>query len=509
MSSFPHDLPTDAAPSQLAPIAPEVWRMAAVVVLGAFMTLLDTTIVNVALRSIEQRLHSPLADTQWLITGYLLAVGATLPITGWATRRFGARRIFLTSLVLFTASSALCGISTSLPELIAFRVLQGIGGALILPVGQAALTKIAGPHNMPRMIGVVGGPMLLAPVLGPTIGGALIDGLSWRWIFFVNLPIGVIAVLAGLRYFIAEDSGREHAGRLDLLGLGLLSTGLVGLLYGISEVGVLNKISDAQVLVPFIAGAILCGAFLAHARHAARPLLGLTPYKDHAYALASIVMATGGAAMFGTLIVLPLFFQEIRGETAFHTGLMLMPQGIGAVTAMILTGRLTTRLGGGTSTIIGVVLAIVATVPFIFADAHTPYALLALLLVVRGLGLSLSIMPAMTAAIVGLRPDQVDDATAQLNVLQRVGGALGAAVLTVVLSRHLAELHPLTGTGAAHAFNTTWIWAVVITAAGVLPAVPLVRVERSHRQAGRKRIGRTEPNTPELQRALDPVHEAS
>jgi EmrB/QacA subfamily drug resistance transporter len=483
--------------------------MAVVVVIGAFMTLLDTTIVNVALRSIGQRLHSPLADTQWLITGYLLAVGATLPIATWATRRFGARRIFLTSLVLFTASSALCGISTSLGELIAFRVLQGIGGALILPVGQAALTKIAGPHNMPRMMGAVGGPMLLAPVIGPTIGGALVDGLSWRWIFFVNLPIGVIAVLAGLRYFIAEDAGREHAGRLDLPGLVLLSTGLVGLLYGISEVGILSTIVDAQVLVPFIAGAILCGAFLVHARHAARPLLDLTLYKDRAYALASIVMATGGAAMFGTLIILPLFFQEIRDQTAFHTGLMLIPQGIGAMTAIILTGRLTTRLGGGTSTIIGAVLAIIATIPFIFADAHTPYALLAPVLVMRGLGLSLSILPAMTAAIIGLRPDQVDDATPQLNVLQRVGGAIGAAILTVVLSRHLAQLHPLTGSGAAHAFNTTWIWAVVITAAGVLPAVLLLRVERSHRQPGRQRQGRTEQNTPELQRALNFVHEAS
>lgn len=472
--------------------------MAAVVVLGAFMTLLDTTIVNVALRSIGNRLHSPLADTQWLITAYLLAVGATLPIAGWATRRFGARRIFLTSLVLFTASSVLCGISTTLPELIAFRALQGIGGALILPVGQAALTKIAGPRNMPRMMGLVGGPMLLAPVIGPTIGGALVDGLSWRWIFFVNLPIGVIALVAGRRFFIAEDSGREHAGRLDLLGLLLLSAGLVGVLYGVSEVGVLNKIIDGRVLVPFIAGAILCCAFIAHARRGVRPILDVSLYTDRAYSLASVLMAIGGAALFGSLIIMPLFFQELRGETAFHTGLLLIPQGVGSMAAMVLTGRLTTRLGGGIGTILGGALAIISTIPFIFADAHTSYWLLAPFLVVRGLGLSLSMMPAMTAAIIGLRSDQVDDATAQLNVLQRVGGSIGAAVLTVVLSRHLDQLHPLTAVGAAHAFNTTWIWALVITVAGILPAMLLARFERSHRQAGRERQGASEHDAREL-----------
>jgi EmrB/QacA subfamily drug resistance transporter len=471
------------------PIAPEVWRMVAVFVLGAFMSVLDTTIVNVALDSIGRGLGSSLADVQWVSTGYLLALGATIPIAGWSTRRFGARRVYLVSLVLFTAGSALCGLSTTLPELIAFRIVQGIGGALILPVGQAALTKAAGPRNMPRIMGAVGVPIILAPVIGPTIGGALVDAISWRWIFYVNLPIGVIAVVTAMRYFLDEESGREHAGRLDVTGLVLLSAGLVGVIYGLAEVGILNRIGDVHVLVPFLAGAALCVAFVLHARRAARPLLDVSLYRDRAYALASIVMTTTGAALFGALIILPLFFQTVRGQDAFHTGLLLIPQGLGSLVSMLIAGRLTTRLGGGTSTIIGGVLAILATIPFVFADAHTPYGLLAPDLVLRGLGLSLSIVPAMTAAIIGLRPDQVDDATPQLNVLQRVGGSIGGVVLTVVLSRHLASAHAVGGQAAAGAFNTTWIWAVAITAVAIVPAILLARVESAARRARRAASG--------------------
>jgi EmrB/QacA subfamily drug resistance transporter len=457
--------------------------MVAVFVLGAFMSVLDTTIVNVALDSIGRGLHASLADVQWISTGYLLSLGATIPIAGWATKRFGARRIYLTSLVLFTIGSALCGLSTTLPELIAFRVIQGIGGALILPVGQAALTKAAGPRNMPRIMGAVGVPIILAPVIGPTIGGALVDAISWRWIFYVNLPIGVIAVVTALRYFLAEDSGREQSGSLDVVGLVLLSAGLVGLIYGVSEVGILNRIGDVHVLAPFIAGAVLCAAFVVHARRSARPLLDVSLYADRGYALASIVMTTTGAALFGALIILPLFFQTVRGQDAFHTGLLLIPQGLGSLVSMLIAGRLTTRLGGGRSTIIGGILAILATIPFVFADAHTPYGLLAPDLVLRGLGLSLSIVPAMTAAIVGLRPDQIDDATPQLNVLQRVGGSIGGVVLTVVLSRHLSSAHATGGQAAAGAFNTTWIWAVAITAVAIVPAILLAKVESAARRA--------------------------
>src|SRR5262245_52627562 len=180
-------------------IEAHVWRIAFVVILGSIMSILDTTIVNVALETLGRELNSSLSQIQWVITGYMLSLAAVIPITGWAARRFGAKPIYLLSLVLFTAGSALCGIAGSATELIVFRVIQGLGGGMLLPIGQLMMAPAAGPKRMGRVMSVVAVPAMLAPILGPTIGGLIVDNASWRWIFFVNLPIGVLAFLAAWR----------------------------------------------------------------------------------------------------------------------------------------------------------------------------------------------------------------------------------------------------------------------------------------------------------------------
>src|ERR1700761_5406678 len=176
-----------------------VWRISAVVIVGSIMSILDTTIVNVALATLGRELHSSIDQIQWVVTGYLLSLAAVIPVTGWAARRFGAKRVYLLSLVLFTAGSALCGLASSTTALIIFRVLQGIGGGMILPIGQLMMAEAAGPKRMGRVMSIVAVPMMLAPILGPTVGGLIIQNASWRWIFYVNVPIGVIAVIAALR----------------------------------------------------------------------------------------------------------------------------------------------------------------------------------------------------------------------------------------------------------------------------------------------------------------------
>src|SRR4051812_39045472 len=180
-------------------IEPWVWRIAGIVIVGSIMSILDTTIVNVALDRLGRELHTSIANIQWVVTGYLLSLAAVIPISGWAGRKFGAKRVYLTSLVLFTLGSILCGVASSATELIVFRVMQGVGGGLILPVGQLIMASAAGPRRMGRVMSVIAVPAMLAPILGPALGGLILDNTSWRWLFFVNVPIGAAAIVAALR----------------------------------------------------------------------------------------------------------------------------------------------------------------------------------------------------------------------------------------------------------------------------------------------------------------------
>src|SRR5438094_4185622 len=252
-------------------IESHVWRIGFVVIIGSIMGILDTTIVNVALDKLGTDLHKSIANTQWVITGYMLSLAAVIPVTGWAARRFGAKPVYLLSLVLFTAGSALCGVAQSLDQLIVFRVIQGIGGGMILPLGQLMMAEAAGPKRMGRVMSIVAVPMMLAPILGPTVGGLIVDNASWRWIFYVNLPIGAIAVIAALR--ILPRRAPEAAGALDVRGFALMATGVPLLTYGLAEIGVTGSFTAAKAIVPCLAGLALIAAFALHALRVPNPLL--------------------------------------------------------------------------------------------------------------------------------------------------------------------------------------------------------------------------------------------
>jgi EmrB/QacA subfamily drug resistance transporter len=210
-----------------------VFRIAAVVILGSFMSILDTTIVNVAIKELSRSFGVSLAVTQWVSTGYMLALATVIPLTGWAADRFGTKRLYIGSILLFVLGSALCGMAWSATSLIAFRVLQGVGGGMIMPAGMTILSHAAGSDRMGRVMGIVGVPMLLAPIVGPILGGWFVDDISWRWIFFVNVPIGVIALLAAARILERDVAKPHHA--LDWRGLLMLSPGLAIFVYGLAE----------------------------------------------------------------------------------------------------------------------------------------------------------------------------------------------------------------------------------------------------------------------------------
>jgi EmrB/QacA subfamily drug resistance transporter len=458
-----------------------VWRISAVVILGSIMSILDTTIVNVALRTIAHDLNASISQVQWVVTGYMLSLAAVIPVSGWASRRFGAKRVWLVSLVCFVVGSALCGLSTSLNELILFRVIQGLGGGMILPIGQLMMAEAAGPSRMGRVMSIVAVPAMLAPILGPAVGGLIIENLNWNWIFFVNIPIGIVAVAAAVRVLPSTSAKRGVAGSLDALGLVLMTTGSVLLTYGLAEVGSTGSFTAAQVLIPCAAGVALIVGFVLHALRVPRPLLDIRLYKKTTFASASFAMFCLGAALFGGMILLPYYWQAIRVESVAVSGLLTAPQGLGMALAMPLAGKMSDRYGGGPLALFGVILTTVATIPFAFVGTHTSIAWLSVVMLIRGAGIGFAFMPAMAAAFASLERHELSDATPQLNVLQRIGGSIGTAVLAVILQREL--IGAVTPAAQASAYGTAFAWSAAITALAIVPCVILMRAERKARAA--------------------------
>src|SRR4051794_7049464 len=427
------------------PLGREVWVVAAVVTVGMIMSILDTTIVNVALETLSRQLDATLSTIQWVSTGYMLALATVIPLTGWMSERFGAKQVWMTSVALFGIGSALCGLAWSAESLIGFRVLQGLGGGMIMPVGMSLLTQTAGPARVGRVMAVIGVPTLLGPILGPVIGGLIVDSFSWRWIFYVNIPIALVALGLAARLLHA-DHGRADAGRLDWLGLSLLSPGLAAIVFGLSEIETHGGIGATIAWGPIVAGVVLVTLFVVHAWRARRPLIDVRLFRITAFSAAVATTFLLAAALFGAMIILPLYYQVARGESALTAGLLMAPQGVGAALAMPIAGRLTDRVGGGRVALVGIVVVTLGTIPFTFLTATTSYVVLALLLVVRGIGMGGTMMPAMAAAFASLERPQIPRATSALNAIQRMGGSIGTALLAVVL-QHQIVTQPGAGGG--------------------------------------------------------------
>jgi EmrB/QacA subfamily drug resistance transporter len=456
-----------------------VWLISGVVILGSAMTILDTTIVNVALATLGHKLHATVDQIQWVVTGYMLALAAAIPVTGWAGRRFGAKQVYLVSVVLFTLGSALCGLASTTTQLIVFRVLQGVGGGMVMPIGMQMMAEAAGPKRMGRVMSIIAVPMMLAPILGPTLGGVIIQNISWRWIFYVNVPIGVIAVIAALRTLPWVKPG--EAGRLDFRGLVLMSGGAALLTYGLAEIGSTGSFTSPKVVMPLLGGLALIGLFAASALRVPRPLLDVRLYRRPTFSSASIAMFALAAALFGGMILLPLYWQEVRHESVISAGLLMAPQGLGAAISMPVAGKLSDRYGGGPVALVGILITALLTIPFGLIGARTSIVWLSIAMAIRGTGIGFGMMPAMTAAFASLERSELSDATPQLNVLQRIGGSIGTAILAVVLQRALVGAH--TPAAAAAAYGTAFWVSAVMAAVAIVPCVILVRAERAARAA--------------------------
>jgi EmrB/QacA subfamily drug resistance transporter len=454
-----------------------VLMVAGVVVLGAIMSILDITVVSVALKTFQTVFDATAAQVAWTMTGYTLALASVIPMTGWAADRFGTKRLYLIAVILFTAGSVLCASATSLEMLVAFRVLQGLGGGMLMPLGMTILTRAAGPERVGRVMAVLGIPMLLGPIFGPILGGWMIDALSWHWIFLINLPIGAVALVYA--WVVLPSDNVEPSESFDFLGMLLLSPGLAMFLFGVSSIPEAGTINSPRVLVWASLGVVLIAAFVPWALRRANihPLIDLRLLKNKNMTVAVLAMMLFAIAFFGASLLFPLYFQEVRGETALKAGLLLAPQGIGAMVTMPIAGVLADRIGPGKIVMTGIVVITVGMAMFTQIEADTGYTYLIGALFIMGLGMGCTMMPIMSAALATLREHNIARGSTFLNITQQVAASIGTALFSVLLTNGLKDSENLKLVGAVGAFkDQPEKLAALLEQAGLTPAqLPLLQ----------------------------------
>ena len=468
-------------------LTPELRRVSSVMVLGSIMAILDTTIVAVALDTLGRDFHVPVSTVQWVTTGYLLSLAVVIPVTGWAVDRFGTKLMWMTSLTLFIVGSSLCGAAWSANSLIVFRILQGLGGGMILPIGQSMVARAAGPQRIGRVMSVVGVPTVLGPILGPVLGGLIVSNFSWRWIFYINVPIGIFTLVLSSRFLVGNEERIRNS--FDGVGFALLSPGLAALVYSLSEVGITGRFTSTPVLVSFVLGLALMVGFVLHALRIRNPLLDLRLFKNRNFTISNICMFVMGATLYGSMFLLPLYYQIARGQSPWQAGLLMAPQGIGAALLMRKSGTIADRAGPRKVVPVGIVIMAVATIPFAFVTSTTNDILLAGTLFVRGLGLGLSMMPIMSAAYYDLSHADVPRASTTLNIVRQIGASVATAAFAVVLQRGIVEnthahsasdsallsqsvkLPPTIAGEVARAFAHTFWWTVATIVVAFVPTL--------------------------------------
>ncbi len=420
-------------------------RISGVCLLATVMAILDVTIVSVAQRTFIDQFGSTQAVVAWTMTGYTLALATVIPLTGWAADRFGTKRLFMGSVVAFVLGSLLCAVASSIAQLIIFRVIQGIGGGMLWPLGFMIMTREAGPGRLGRLMSILSIPMLLAPIGGPILGGWLIDTSSWRWIFLINLPIGLLTLLLAAVVFRRDHPARSET--FDVVGALLLSPGLAAFLFSLSSIPARGTVADRHVLIPAIAGLALIVAFVLHALHRAdHPLIDLRLFQNRVLTQANLTMLLFATAFFGACLLIPSYFQQVLHQTPMQAGVHAIPQGLGAMLTMRLAGPFVDRRGPGNIVLVGIALITVGLGAFAFGVAsHAQYQpTLLVALAIMGLGMGCAMMPLSVASVQALAPHQIARGTTLMSVSNQVGGSMGTAMMSVILTNQFNRSENIT-----------------------------------------------------------------
>ncbi|MGB8346981.1 MAG: DHA2 family efflux MFS transporter permease subunit, partial [Ktedonobacteraceae bacterium] len=417
------------------------WIVASVVILGVFMSILDQTIVNIALPTLETDFGADVHSVQWVLTAYILTQGVATPATAYFANRFGIKRFYIISLAAFTAGSALCGLAWSLPVLIFFRVLQGAGGAALFPLSITLLFREFPPQERGMAMGLFGVPALLAPAIGPTLGGYLVTAVGWQLIFYINVPIGIAAVILSF-LFLREYRQDAHAA-FDFPGFILAAIGLAAVLYGINDAST-DGWTSGTVLGFLALGILALVIFTAFeimlANRGGRPLLDMRLFRNRAFSVGSIAYVFVIFSLFGGLFLLPIYLQNIRQLSAFQAGLILLPQALASMVSVVVGGRLVDRIGVRAVMIPGLLLLGFANYELSLLTIYSPYGWIQVMLILRGVALGFTVQPLTVAILSEISSRDLPQASALNTVIRAVSSSLGIGILATLVQTQ-AQVH--------------------------------------------------------------------
>jgi EmrB/QacA subfamily drug resistance transporter len=440
MSSNASSAPAEGTLSLRAILGPLV-----AIIVGIFMVILDGTAVNVALPQLMKEFHlSNLSVIQWTVTGYALAQAAVIPLAGWLSDRFGAKRIFLISIGLFTIGSGLCALSNSVEMLIVCRVLQGLGGGVVLPIAMAFIYRLAPPNKVGQVMGMMGIPILLAPALGPVLAGWLVENATWQWIFLLNLPIGIIGILLGTRTL--PNIARQSVPGLDLMGIVLAPIAFAALVYGVSRGGSPDPVThkpmwtDSLTLIGMIIGVVALILFIFVELNRKNPLLELRVFRSGNFTKGIVVQWISQMAMFGTMFMVPLFLQQSQGYSPFKTGLLMLPQALASGIFMPIGGKLSDKFGARPLVLAGMTITTLAALLLSNISATSGNVAIMLPLALLGAGMGLFMMPLNTHLMQSAPQNLVGRVTSLTNAAQQVIMSFAVAGLTTISTTRMNDL---------------------------------------------------------------------
>ncbi len=417
------------------------WLIAASVMLATFMEVLDTSVANVALPHISGNLSATTEESTWVLTSYLVSNAIILPATNWLGRYFGRKRFLITCIVIFTLSSALCGAATSLGMLIFARVLQGAGGGALQPIAQSVLLESFPPEKRGSAMAVFGMGIVVAPIIGPTLGGWITDNYSWRWIFYINVPVGILAVLMANTFI--EDPPyikNQKPGRIDYIGFGLMALGLAALQLVLDKGQEEDWFSSAFITWVLILAVVAIIAFVIWELRSSEPIVNLRILADRNFAVGTMLMTVLGVVLYGTIALLPLFLQTLMGYPAVQSGMAVSPRGIGSIISMIIIGRLVGKIDSRYLITFGFI--VLAYSVYMFSDINLEISMSSIVWpsIISGLAMGFVFVPLTTSAMGTLSNEQMGNASGVFNLMRNTGGSIGIAAMTTLLARN-AQVH--------------------------------------------------------------------